>query len=114
MNLPSEGELLRIFLGENDRLGHRPLYECVVEEARRRGMAGATVTRGVLGFGPSSRLHAAKFLELSEDLPLVIEIVDTPERIADFLPWLDANLGDGLVTLETVRVLRYKATPRPP
>jgi len=108
MNLPSEAELLRIFIGESDKHGHRPLYEVVVEEARKRGLAGATVTRGFMGFGKNSRIHTAKILRLSEDLPLVIEIVDTAERIEGFLPVLDTLVQDGLVTVEKVRVFLYR------
>jgi uncharacterized protein len=110
MKLPSEAELLRIFIGESDKHGGRPLYEAIVEDARRRGMAGATVLRGTLGFGASSHIHTAKILRLSEDLPMVIEIVDTPERIAAFLPDLDAMMVDGMVTLEKVRLIAYRAT----
>src|SRR5437762_7749857 len=108
MKLPSEAQLLRIFIGESDKYHGRPLYEVLVEEARRRGLAGATVLRGTLGFGASSRIHTAKILRLSEDLPMVIEIVDKPERIAQFLPDLDAWIGEGLVTLEKVRVIAYR------
>jgi PII-like signaling protein len=112
-HLPEEAELLRIFIGENDRHGGSLLYEAIVQEARRRGMAGATVLRGVMGFGPGSRLRTAKILRLSEDLPIVVEIVDKPERIAEFLPELDAMMGEGLVTLERARVIayRYPASP---
>jgi len=108
MKLPSEAFLLRIFIGESDRAGGKPLYEIIVEEARRRGMAGATVLRGFLGFGANSRIHTAKVLRLSEDLPVVVEIVDTEEKIEDFLPELDGMLGEGLVTLEKVRVIVYR------
>ena len=108
MKLPSEAQLLRIFIGESDKHQHRPLYEVIVEEARRRGMAGATVLKGILGFGADSRMHTAKILRLSEDMPIVIEIVDTPERIAAFLPDLDKMITEGLVTLETVQVLAYR------
>ncbi len=111
MKLPAEAELLRIFIGENDRHHGRPLYEVIVEEARQRGLAGATVLRGTLGFGAHSRIHTAKILRLSEDLPMVIEIVDTPERIAEFLPALDTMIGEGLVTLERVRVITYRHEP---
>jgi PII-like signaling protein len=107
--LPSEAQLLRIFIGESDKHGHRPLYEAIVEEARKRGMAGATVLRGVMGFGKASRIHTIKILRLSEDLPIVIEIVDKPERIAAFLPDLDNMVQDGLVTLESVQVIKYHA-----
>ncbi len=112
MQLPSEAELLRIFIGENDKHHGRPLYEAIVTEARKRGMAGATVVKGVLGFGASSRIHTAKILRLSEDLPLVIEIVDKPERIAEFLPILDQMIAEGLVTLEKVRVIAYRHTEK--
>lgn len=108
MQLPNEAELLRIFIGESDKWHGRPLYEVIVEEARKRGMAGATVLKGTLGFGADSRIHTAKILRLSEDLPLVIEIVDKPERIAEFLPQLDTMIDEGLVTLEKVRVIAYR------
>lgn len=108
MKLPAEAELLRIFIGESDRHQGRPLYEVIVEEARRKGLAGATVLRGTLGFGASSRIHTAKILRLSEDLPMVVEIVDKPDQIAAFLPDLDAMIGEGLVTLERVRVIMYR------
>jgi hypothetical protein len=108
MKLPSEAELLRIFIGESDKHNGRPLYEVIVEEARRTGLAGATVLRGPLGFGASSRIHTARLLRLSEDLPMVIEIVDTPEKIAGFLSGLDALITEGLVTLEKVRVIMYR------
>jgi PII-like signaling protein len=108
MNLPSEAQLLRIFIGESDKHHHRPLYEVIVEEARRRGMAGATVLKGTLGFGADSRMHTAKILRLSEDMPMVIEIVDKPERIAAFLPDLDKMITEGLVTLEKVQVIAYR------
>ncbi len=108
MKLPSEAELLRIFIGESDKHHGRPLYEAIVEEARRRGLAGATVLRGTLGFGANSRIHTAKILRLSEDLPLVIEIVDTPQKIKDFLPDLDNMITEGLVTLEKVRIFCYR------
>jgi len=108
MKLPSEVQLLRIFIGESDKHQHRPLYEVIVEEARRRGMAGATVLKGILGFGADSRMHTAKILRLSEDMPIVVEIVDKPERIAAFLPDLDKMITEGLITLETVRVLAYR------
>ncbi len=108
MKLPSEAFLLRIFIGESDKHGGRPLYEVLVEEARKRGMAGATVLRGFLGFGASSRIHTSKILRLSEDLPVVVEIVDTEERIEAFLPDLDTMIEEGLVTLEKVRVIAYR------
>jgi PII-like signaling protein len=108
MKLPSEAQLLRIFIGESDKYHGRPLYQAIVEEARQRGMAGATVLRGTLGFGATSRIHTAKLLRLSEDLPMVVEIVDNPERIAAFLPDLDKMIGEGLVTLEKVNVIAYR------
>ncbi len=114
MELPKEAELLRIFIGESDKHHGRPLYEVLVELARQRGLAGATVLRGMMGFGAHSRLHTAKVLRLSEDLPIVIEIVDKPERIATFLPELDALIDGGLVTLEHVRVLAYRHGTPPP
>lgn len=108
MRLPSDAELLRIFIGESDKHEGRPLYELIVEAARRRGMAGATVLRGTLGFGAHSRIHTAKILRLSEDLPIVIEIVDRPDRIESFLPELDGLMKEGLITLEKVRVIAYR------
>ena len=99
--------LLRIFIGENDRFGEHPLYEAIVLKARERGLAGATVLRGPMGFGHSSRLHTAKILRLSEDLPVVIEIVDRDDKITAFLPLLDTMVKGGLVSLEEVRILRY-------
>lgn len=108
MTLPEEAELLRIFIGESDKHHGRPLFEVIVEEARRKGLAGATVLRGPLGFGAHSRIHTAKILRLSEDLPMIIEIVDKPERIAAFLPELDKIMDEGLVTLEKVRVIIYR------
>ena len=108
MNIPEDGYLLRIFVGESDRYGHRPLYEALVLRAREAGLAGATVLRGVMGFGKHSMLHTAKILRLSEDLPMVVEIVDSLEKVEQFLPVLDEMISDGLVTLEKVRVLQYK------
>ena len=107
MQLPQESVLLRIFLGEQDKHERRPLYEAIVFKAREMHMAGATVLRGPLGFGVSSRVHSAKILRLSEDLPMVIEIVDSRDKIDAFLPVLDGMMGSGLVTLETVQVLQY-------
>ncbi|MDD5697616.1 MAG: DUF190 domain-containing protein [Victivallaceae bacterium] len=111
MDLPPQAELLRIFIGEKDKCGHKALYEVIVEEARKRGMAGATVLKGELGFGANSRLHTTKVLRLSEDLPLVIEIVDKPERIAAFLPELDKMMSEGLVTLEKINIITYRHKP---
>lgn len=113
MHLPREAVLLRIFLGESDRWQHQPLYEAIVLKARELHLAGATVLRGPMGFGKSSRLHTAKILRLSMDLPLVIEIVDTEEKIRAFLPVLDSMLQSGLVTLEKVQVIQYRGEPPP-
>ena len=110
MNVPQEGYLLRIFVGESDRFGHRPLYEEIVLKAREAGLAGATVLRGVMGFGRNSILHTAKILRLSEDLPMVIEIVDSLEKVQAFMPQLDEMIKDGLVTLEEVKVVHYKSS----
>jgi hypothetical protein len=109
MHLPHEAMLLRIFLGESDRWEHRPLYEAIVLKAREMHLAGATVLRGPMGFGKASRLHTAKILRLSMDLPMVIEIVDQEEKIESFLPVLDQMMGGGLVTLEKVKVIDYRA-----
>jgi uncharacterized protein len=107
MKIPEDALLLRIFIGENDTWEGRPLYEAIVLRARELHLAGATVFRGPMGFGRSSRLHTAKILRLSEDLPLVIDIVDAEPRINAFLPELERMMGSGLVTLERVRVIRY-------
>ena len=107
MQVPRAAILLRIFLCENDRYEHRPLYEAIVLKAREAHLAGATVLRGPMGFGHSSRLHTAKILRLSEDLPMVVEIVDSEEKINAFLPELDKMMGSGLVTIERVQVLQY-------
>jgi len=109
MQIPKDAILLRIFLGESDRWEYKPLYEAIVMAARAAHLAGATVLRGPMGFGKSSRLHTAKILRLSVDLPLVIEIVDSEEKINAFLPTLDKMMGGGLVTLEKVKVLHYRA-----
>lgn len=107
MATPEDATLLRLFVGEKDRLEHRPLYEAIVLRAREHGLAGATVFRGLLGFGASSMLHTAKILRLSDDLPIVIEIIDAEHQIESFLPVLDEMLPSGLVTIEKVRVLHY-------
>ena len=114
MKIPTEGKLLRVFVGEADRWHGRPLYEAIVEEARKQGLAGATVWKGSMGFGAHSRLHTTKILRLSEDLPVVIEIVDATEKIEAFLPQLDTMVQEGLVTLERAEVILYRApgTPR--
>src|SRR5215468_10611204 len=113
MNLPNEATLLRIFLGESDRWKHQPLYEAIVLKAREMHLAGATVLRGPMGFGKSSRLHTSKIVRLSMDLPLVIEIVDSEEKINAFLPTLDSMIGGGLVTLEKVQVIQYRSGSEP-
>jgi PII-like signaling protein len=109
MQIPQDAVLLRIFLGESDRWQHQPLYEAIVMAAREAHLAGATVLRGSMGFGKASRLHTSKILRLSEDLPLVIEIVDREEKINAFLPTLAKMIGGGLVTLEKVKVLHYQS-----
>jgi len=111
MRVLDDATLLRIYLGESDRHEGRPLHEAIVLEARALHLAGATVLRGPMGFGHSSRLHTAKILRLSEDLPIVIEIVDTPDKVNAFLPVLEDMIGSGLVTLEKVQVLRYGNEP---
>jgi hypothetical protein len=108
MKLEGEGKLLRIFIGEGDRWQGQPLFEAIVRKVRESGGAGATVLRGIEGFGAHSRIHTARILRLSEDLPIVVEIVDTAEKIDALLPVLDAMIEDGLVTIETVQILRYR------
>ena len=112
MPIPGNALLLRIFIGESDRWHHQPLYEAIVLKARELGLAGATVLRGPMGFGKSSRLHTAKILRLSLDLPLVIEIVDSEEKINAFLPVLDPMISGGLVTLEKVNVIEYRGAAK--
>jgi PII-like signaling protein len=112
MQIPKQAVLLRIFIGENDTADGRPLYEAIVLKAREMQIAGATVLRGPMGYGHSSRLHTAKILRLSEDLPLLIEIVDSEEKIDGFLPALDAMMTSGLVTLEKVQVRQYGPNDR--
>ncbi len=107
MQIPRDAVLLRIFIGESERSDHKPLYEAIVLKARELQMGGATVLRGPMGFGKSSHLHSAKILRLSEDLPMVIEIVDSQAKIDAFLPVLDKMMGSGLVTVEKVQVLQY-------
>jgi PII-like signaling protein len=114
MQLPQNAVLLRIFIGESDRWKNQPLYEAIVLKARELHLAGATVLRGPMGFGKSSRLHTAKILRLSMDLPLVIEIVDAEEKVNGFLPVLDSMIQGGLVTLEKVTVLQYRGAPASP
>jgi uncharacterized protein len=113
MKLPYESELLRIFIGESDRFHGRPLSEAIVHMAHSRGMAGATVIRGIMGYGAHSRMHTSKILRLSEDLPIIVEIVDTPQNIETFLPELDSMITEGLVTVEKVRVIAYRAGNSP-
>src|SRR5207249_12250290 len=108
MHIPQDAVLLRIFIGESDRYEHRPLYEAIVLRARELQLAGATVLRGPMGFGKSSHLHTAKILRLSMDLPMVIEIVDSEEKVNAFLPVLDQMMGGGHVTLEREKVIRYQ------
>jgi PII-like signaling protein len=108
MQIPHDSVLLRVFIGESDRWHHQPLYQAIVLKAREMHLAGATVLRGPMGFGKSSRLHTAKILRLSMDLPIVIEIVDSEERIQQFLPVLDGMMGGGLLTIEKVKVIDYR------
>jgi PII-like signaling protein len=111
VTLEGDGKLLRIFIGENDRWEHKPLYEEIVRAARRQGLAGATVIRGIEGFGAKSHLHTTRILRLSEDLPLIVEIVDTQEKIEAFLQAIDHMITDGLATVERVDVRVYRAQP---
>jgi uncharacterized protein len=111
MRFAGEGKLLRVFIGESDLHGGKPLYQALVERVRAEGLAGATVLRGIEGFGASSHLHTSRILRLSEDLPIVVEIVDTTENVDRILPVVDEMVGDGMVTVERVEVLTYRATP---
>jgi PII-like signaling protein len=108
MKLPRDGQLLRIFIGESDRWQGMPLYEAIVQEARKQGLAGATVFRGSEGFGAHSRIHTSRILRLSEDLPVLVEIVDSEEKIQSFLNTLDAMVSEGLVTVERATVIFYR------
>ena len=108
MHAESAGVLLRIHVGESDTRDGRAVYRVIVEEARRRNLAGATVLRGMMGYGAGSRIHTSRFLRLSEDLPVVVEIVDTEEQVQTFLPFLDEIVREGLVTMERVRVIQYR------
>jgi PII-like signaling protein len=112
MKIEGEGKLLRLFLGESDRWHGKPLYEAIVRRARAEGMAGATVLRGIEGFGASSHMHTQRLLELSSDLPIVVELVDTQDKIDRILPILDEMVGDGMMTLETVHIVTYRGTPK--
>ena len=107
MKIEGPGKVLRIYIGESDQWGHKPLYQAIVELVRAKGMAGATVTRGIEGFGAHSRLHTARVLRLSEDLPVVVDIVDKAERIDALLPELEQMVGDGLITVSEVRITKY-------
>ena len=108
MRIEGEGKLLRIFIGESDTWHGKPLYEAIVERVRKEGLAGATVIRGIEGFGADSRLHTSRILRLSEDLPVVIEIVDTEDRIDRVLPMLDEMVGEGMITVEPVHIIAYR------
>ena len=108
MKIPEDGKLLRVFIGEADKWEGVPLYEAIVHLAKREGLAGATVLRGMMGFGAKSTMHTAKILRLSEDLPIIIEIVDSEEKINKFLPRLDTMVKEGLVTLEKANVVMYR------
>jgi uncharacterized protein len=108
MKISEEGQLLRIFIGESDKWEGKPLYEALIFKAREMGLAGATMLRGLMGYGAASRVHTAKILRLSEDLPVIVEIVDSPERIASFLPTIDEMVQEGLVTLERVQIILYR------
>jgi len=108
MNIPEDAYLLRVFVGESDKSGHVPLYEGIVLKAREAGLAGATVIRGVMGFGRHSVMHTAKILRLSEDLPMIVEIVDSLEKIEAFLPVLDSVAPEALIMLEQVRVIHHR------
>jgi uncharacterized protein len=110
MKIEGEGKLLRIFVGESDRWHGKPLYQAIVERVRQEGLAGATVIRGIEGFGADSRLHTARILRLSEDLPVVVEIVDSAEQIERILPILDEMVGEGMVTVERVEVIAYRGS----
>ena len=111
MKIAENGQLLRIFIGESDQWHGKPLYEAIILEARKRGIAGATMLRGLMGFGATSRIHTAKVLRLSEDLPVIVEIVDSEEKVTALLPLIDEMVQEGLVTLENVRVLQYRHGP---
>jgi len=110
VKLEGEGKLLRLFIGESDTWHGKPLYQAIVERVRQEGLAGATVLRGIEGFGADSRLHTSRILRLSEDLPIVIEIVDTPERIDAVVPILDEMVGEGMLTLERVQIVSYRSS----
>ena len=108
MKISEDGQLLRIFIGESDRWHGKPLYEAIILKAREMGIAGATMMRGLMGFGAASRIHTAKILRLSEDLPIVVEIVDSADKIDALVPVIEAMVEEGLITLEKVRVIQYR------
>ena len=108
MKLPEEGMLLRIFIGESDSFKGKPLYEQIVLQARELNLAGATVIHGTMGFGAGSRIHTAKIVRLSEDLPIIVELVDTEEKLNSLMPYLDETVKEGLITLERVKVVKYR------
>jgi len=110
MKLPEEGTLLRIFIGESDKYKGKPLYEQIILKARELHLAGATAIRGIMGFGADSHMHSSKILRLSEDLPLAIELLDTEENLSKLLPFLDETVQEGLITLEKVKVIKYRAS----
>ena len=110
MQLPEQGQLLRIFIGESDKWEGKPLYEAIILKAREINIAGATMLRGMMGYGANSRIHTAKILRLSEDLPVIVEIVDSAEKIAVLLPYIEEMVTEGLVTLEDIRVIKYRGT----
>ena len=110
MRIEGEGKLLRLFIGESDTWHGRPLYQAIVERVREAGLAGATVVRGIEGFGADSRIHTSRILRLSEDLPVVIEVVDTAERIDAIVPVLDEMVGEGMLTLERVQIVAYRSS----
>jgi PII-like signaling protein len=112
VKLEGEGKLLRLFIGESDTWHGKPLYQAIVERVRKEGLAGATVLRGIEGFGADSRIHTSRILRLSEDLPVVIEIVDTPEQIERVVPILDEMVGEGMLTLERVQIVSYRSSDR--
>ena len=113
MKLPEDGMLWRIFIGESDSYKGKPLYEQIVLKDRELNLAGATVTRGLMGFGAHSRMHSAKVLRLSDDLPMVVEVVDTEENLNRLMPFLDETVDEGLITLEKVRVIKYRHSQKP-
>lgn len=109
MKIEGEGKLLRIFIGEADRYEGKPLYQAIVNKARQDGLAGATVLRGLMGFGAHSRMHTAKILRLSEDLPIVVEIVDSEDKIREFVKKIDGMIQEGLITIEKAEIITYRS-----